>query len=181
MIVKQKKLLNNKGFSFIEILTYIFITTTLLVVIGSLVFNNFNAQKQLKSSNIIQHNMRFITHFISNRIHNVESIEDVNPAPEQILFYTSSTTRFSLGVESDNLTYRETEDLGGGFPEQSTANPIILNSNDTRVSNLVLTPMSDNYGKINQGVNINFDLTIGDITDTYGYVEQNLNTFISIR
>lgn len=165
----------------IEILVYLFITSMLLLVISSLVTNSFNVKRRLKVSDLVQHDTRFILNFVSNRIHNVDNIEDANPALEQVLFYSSTSTRFSLTVESDNLVYRETHDLGEGFPEQSTADPIILNTNLTRISDLVLTPISDNYGNDNQGINLNLILTIGQPEDIYGYKQQNLNTFISVR
>ncbi len=172
---------NTKGFTLIEILIYLFITAMLLLAIASLIVNTFNARKQLKASDLLNHNAIFINNYLSNRIHNVDLIDDVSPDPEQIIFYTSTSTRFSIAVENDDFVYRETEYTEGGFPEQSSADPIILNSAEVKASSFVLTAMADNYGTGNKGVNISFTLTIGMATYPYSYIGRDFNTFISIR
>jgi hypothetical protein len=142
---------------------------------------NFNARRQLRSANLVNHDARFIVNYLTNRIHNVEVIDDIRPDTYQILFYSSATTRFSLSVESGNFVYRETEDTGSGFPEQSTVNPVILNSSDLIASDLILTPITDNHGNTNQGVILNFTLTTKNDEGAHGHVQQNFNTFITIR
>ena len=172
---------NKDGFTLIEIIIYLFITAMLLTTISGLVMSNFNARKQLRSANLVNHDARFIINYLTNRIHNVEMIDDVRPDTYQILFYSSDTIRFSLSIESGNLVYRETEDAGSGFPEQSTVNPVILNSSNLIVSDLILTPIADNQGNTNQGVILNFTITTNNTEGSHGYVQQNFNTFITIR
>ena len=175
-----KSVLKNKiqGFTLIEILIYLFITAMLLVTLSGLVYNNFNARKQLIASNLINHDARFVLNYLSNRIHNVVVIDDIRPDTYQIFFYPSETDRFSLSVEADDLVYREVEDVGSGFPEQNTATPMVLNSSRAVVSNFILTPVDDSQSNSNQGVIIEFDITT---KGAYGPITQSFETFITIR
>jgi hypothetical protein len=108
-------------------------------------------------------------------------MDDVSPAPEVLHFYQMPDARFSLAVEGDDLVYRETEDEGSGFPSQSTADPVVINTSDVIISGFVLTPISDAQATPLQGVKIEFTITIGALTDPYGYLQKDFNTFISIR
>jgi len=181
MIEKIKQYRQQKGFTLVETLVYIFITIMILMVVSSLVMNVLNVRKKIRSSNEVQNNARFILNFVINNIHNVDVIDDVSPAIEQLHFYKLPDIRFSLSVESGNLVYRETQDVGIGFPDQSTATPVILNTNQVTVSNFTLTPITDSEGNINAGAKIDFVLTTGETVDIYGYSQQLFSTFISIR
>lgn len=169
------------GFTMIETLIYLFILSMLMLLISSLVMGVFNAKKQLQASNSVHNNARFIVNFLSNKIHNVDLIVDANPAVEQLHFYIMPDTRFSVAIESGDLIFREVEDTGAGFPDQSTAEPVALNNSRVRVSNLVLTPIVDSQGNQNQGVAIDFIITAGSASDIYGYLQKDFSTFISIR
>jgi len=175
------KIKNQNGFTFIETLTYLFIFSMLILIICGLVLSIFNARKQLQASNLVYQNARFIVNFLSNRIHNVDYIDDVSPAVETLLFYQLPDKRFSIKLDSNNLVYQETQDTGSGFPEQSTADPVNLNNNKIQVNNLVLTPISDSQGNVNQGVKIDFTLSVGGAGDTFGHIERTFSTFISVR
>lgn len=182
MLDKILKLKNNqRGFTFIEIITYLFITTILLLIISSMVMSIFNARKQLQASHAIHHNARFIINFLSNRIHNVDLITDVSPSSEDFHFYQLPSIRFSIDVEGDDLIYRKVDDTGSGFPDQSTAMPITLNSAPVTVSNLNIVSVSDAFGNENRGVNIAFVLTVGSPGDVHGYLQRSFSTFLSIR
>ena len=172
---------NGSGFTLVETLVYIFITAILLIVISGLVMNVLNIRKKIRASNEVQNSARYMINFISSHIHNVDLIDDVSPDPDNLHFYKMPDTRFSLILESGNLVYRETEDTGSGFPDQSTATPIILNTNQITVDTFSLTPIEDSEGNANQGTLINFILTTGSIDDLHGYSSQIFNTFISIR
>ncbi len=169
------------GFTLIETLVYIAIMTMMFVIIFSLVMTIFNTRKQLRASHRVNDNARFVVNFLTNRIHNVSSITDVNPASEQLHFYESATERFSLDLEGDDLVYRYTEDVGSGFPAQSTADPVLLNNNYIDVSAFDLTPISDAYANPNQGALITFTISTGNAGDPYGYLQKTFTTFISIR
>ncbi len=152
-MIKFKQKLNKSGFSLIETLVYIFITAMLLAVISNLLMANFNIRRQLKASNLLYNDARFIIGQLNNRVHSMTDI-----------------TNFSLQVENNNLIYRE------------TAQPdLTLNSSQIKVSNLVLTPVNDSLGNTNRGVLINFNLSTGDQSDIYGYLNKNFETFISLR
>ena len=175
------KIKNQKGFTMIETITYLFITAMLLLIISSMLMSIFNARKQLQASHAIHHNARFIINFLSNRIHNVDLISDVSPAPEVFHFYQMPDIRFSLDLEGDDLIYRQVQDMGSGFPEQSTANGMALNADRVLVSNLNISAISDAHGNINKGVNIDFILTVGSPGDIHGYLQKSFSTFLSIR
>lgn len=178
----KNKLLNNKsGFTFIEILTYLFITVMLMAIVASMVMSIFNARKQLQASHAIHHNARFIINFLSNRIHNVDLIDDVSPAVEHFHFYELPGIRFSIDVEGDDLVYRQVEDTGSGFPDQSTAVPLSLNSDIVSVSDLTITSISDAHGNLDKGIKIDFILTVGTAGDIHGYLQKSFSTFLSIR
>jgi len=177
----MSKIKNNQGFTLVEIIVYIIITIMLMTAVGSLVINTFNARRQLQASEAIQHNARFIMNFMSNRIHNVSIIDDVSPAAEQILFYTSTSTRFSFTVENGNLLYREGKDTGSGFPPQASSTPLQVNSLDVAVDNLVLSATDDNFGNTNQAVSISFTLTTGNPANSYSYRREVFTTLVSIR
>ncbi|MBT6691662.1 hypothetical protein HOB10_05015 [Candidatus Parcubacteria bacterium] len=181
-MIKKISITNNgKGFTLIETLVYIFVTSMILMVISSLVMNVLNVRKKIKASNEVQNNARFVMNFINNNIHNVDTIINVSPDPDQLHFYKATTTRFSLHLELGNLVYRETEDVGAGFPDQSTATPIILNTNTVVASNFVLSPTLDSSGSFIAGTEINFVLTSGNILNLHGYSQQSFDTFMSIR
>jgi competence protein ComGC len=175
------KIKKQEGFTLIEVITYLFITTTLLIIISSMLMTIFNARKQIQAGHDMNHNARFIINFLSNRIHNVDLITDVSPEPEDLNFYQLPDIRFGIDVEGDDLVYRQVQDIGAGFPYQSTASPMILNSERVAVSNLVLSSISDAHGNSNKGVKIDFILTVGSPGDTYGYLQKTFSTFLSIR
>jgi len=169
------------GFTFIETITYLFIMSMLLLIISSMLMSIFNARKQLQASHAVQHNARFVINFLSNRIHNVDLITDVSPASEAWHFYQMPDIRFSIDVEGDDLIYRQVQDIGSGFPDQSTANPLALNSNKVVVSNLNIYSISDAHGNLNKGIKIDFVLTVGAPGNNYGYLQKSFSTFLSIR
>lgn len=184
MIVKnkiQKNKKNEQGFTLIEIVTYLFITVVLMIIIGSMVKHIFDARKQLQASNTINYNARFIINFLSNRIHNVDLISDVSPEPEEFHFYELPDIRFSIDTEDGNFIYREVQDTGAGFPDQSTATPLRLNSNVVDVSALDIVSISDAHGNPDKGIKIDFVLTVGSPGDVYGYLQKSFSTFLSIR
>lgn len=171
----------NKGFSLVESLVYITITSMLLTLIASLVVNIVNSRKTLEASNALHQNARLIINFLNNQIHNVDLIDDVSPDPALLHFYQLPDTRFSLILDNGNLVYQETHDPGTGFPDQGSADPIVLNLNAITVSDLILTPVADGQGNLNQGVDLSFTLTIGNPGNQFGYLQKTFNTFISLR
>lgn len=182
MIKKILKLKQRQdGFTFIEIITYLFITAILLLIISSMIMSIFNARRQLQASHAIHHNARFIINFLSNRIHNIDLITDVSPASEGFHFYQFPDARFSIDIEGKDLIYRRVQDTGSGFPDQSTAIPMALNTEPVTVSNLSITSVSDAFGNQNKGVNIEFDLAVGYPGEIHGYLERSFSTFLSIR
>jgi len=180
-MIIPNKIKNQEGFTLIEIITYLFITAMLLLVISSMLMSIFNARKQLQASHAIHHNARFIINFLSNRIHNVDLINDVSPAVENFHFYQLPDIRFSIAVEGDDLIYRQVQDIGAGFPNQSTAIPMALNSDRIAVSNLNILSVVDAHGNENKGVKIDFILTVGSPGDIHGYLQKEFSTFLSIR
>lgn len=177
-----KFLKNNKqGFSMIETMAYLFITGMLLLLIVNLVINIFNARRQFKASELVDRNARYVMNFILNKVHNVDLIDEAGSAPADIYFYDLPERRFNFSLEDGNLVYREVEDLGTGFPEQSTAIPQNLNTSNIVVSDLNIVSLEDNFGRANQGVEFSFTLTVGNINDPEGYIQENFSTFFSIR
>ncbi|MCB9802643.1 prepilin-type N-terminal cleavage/methylation domain-containing protein [Candidatus Nomurabacteria bacterium] len=174
MILKRKN--NQKAFSLIETLVYIFITAMLLTTISSLIMANFNIRKKLKTSDLVYNDARFIMNQVSNKIHSVNVFDDVRPDSEQIIFYSEAGEDFVFVVEDNNLIYREIPNVGGG---QALEN--VLNSERVEVNNFILTPVSDWQGNLNKGILINFNLSIGAPEDVYNYLNQDFETFISIR
>lgn len=178
---KLKFIKASKGFTLMETMMYLLIMGMLLLVIASLVANIFNARRQMQASDFVHTDARFIVNFLNNRIHNVDIITDVAPAVEQFHFYQLPDTRFSLQLEDEDLVYRQTLDIGGGFSEQATADPIILNNDRVKVSDFNLTSVSDSQGRANQGVMVDFTLTVSQPDDNFGYFQKSFNTFFSIR
>lgn len=172
---------NNRGFSLIETLLYLLIMGLLLLVIASVAVNVFNTRRQFKAADLVQSNGRFIVNLLNNRIHNIDLIDDVSPAPETFHFYEFPDKRLSLKLDNENLVFQEAIDAGSGFPEQASVEPVILNNDSVRVSDLVLTAISDNDGNSNQGVIVNFVLTVGYPEDYFGYYQETFNTFFSLR
>lgn len=177
-ITNQK---NTRGFTLMEVVVYIFITSILLIIVGSLVFNVISLRKHLNASNTVHSDARFIMNYLSNYIHNVDLIDDVSPATEQLHFYQLPEYRFSIEILGDDLVYRQTEDTGGGFPDQSSATAIPLNSDEVVVSDLIMDVYDDNEGNSNMGISISFVLTIGNPDDQYSYMQKTFSTFLSLR
>lgn len=178
----MKNLAKNKGgFTLLETVMYLSIATILMITISVLVLSIFNARRYFIAINNVNYNARFIIHYLTNRMHNVDQVVDVSPAIEKFHFYQIPSTRFSIEVSGGDLVYREGQDTGTGFPEQSSLEPIILNNPNITVSNLSLIGTSDYLGVVNQGMQINFTLTSGAASDQSGYYEKDFSTFISIR
>jgi len=180
-VLKKKTKTSQGGFTLIEILTYVFIMSMLLLILSSMMLNVFNTRKILITSHKIHDNARFVVNFLNNRIHNVDIIDEVSPAPEGLHFYQLPDTRFSVSLEGDDLVFRETYDTGTGFPDQSSAQAVSLNSGSVRVDSFTLTPVSDAQGNADQGVIISFTLSTGRSSDSYGYLQKSFETFISLR
>jgi competence protein ComGC len=172
---------NKKGFTLVETLVYLFITSMLLLMIANLVINIFNSKRMFKSEEVVARNARYIMSFMLNKLHNVGTIDDLGGGSQNIMFYVPPGRRFNLAIENENFVYRETQDTGSGYPDQSTATPHLLNSDNVQVSDITLTPMNDNYGQTNQGIILQFTLTYGVPGNQYGYVQRTYNTFLSIR
>lgn len=167
---------NQKAFSLIETIVYIFITVMLLLNISSLVLTNFNIRRQLKTADLVYNDARFIISQLNNKLHAVNVLEDLRPDPEQLLFYCDNSPDFVLIINDGNLILREVEGNTGPLPIE-----YILNSDQVAVSNLVLTPIADDQGNLNKGVLINFTLTTGVSENTYNYLTEDFQTFISLR
>lgn len=178
-IFKNKKI-SSDGFTFIETMVYVFVMTIIIMTISSLFLSAFNARKQSVASYLIYNDARFIANYLNNRVHNVGLIQDAS-LPSEYLFYNMSSARFDLILDGTNLLYRETLDEGSGFPEQSTAEAITLNSRSVRVESFDLTAVSDSDGNPNQGIKIDFLLATGQPEDTHAYKEKAFSFFISLR
>lgn len=182
MNILVKKLKSQQGgFTLVETLTYLFILSMLILIISTMMLNIFNVRKMMISSHRVHDNARFIVNYLNNRIHNVDIIDDVSPEPEILHFYQLPDVRFSFSNESSDLVFRQVEDEGSGFPNQSTGEAIILNSSNVNLDNLILTPVDDYLGNQNQGVRISFVLSTGSPGDDFGYVQKTFTTFISLR
>ena len=164
-----------------EIVIYLFIAATLMVVISSLVLSVFNTRKYFIAINDVNHDARFIVHYLTNRLHNVDTIVDASPDPEEFHFYQLPDIRFSIEIVGDDLAYREAQDTGSGFPEQSSVEPILLNDPNIAVSNLSLVSVDDYQNIENQGIQINFTLTTGSPSSEFSHYQKDFSTFISIR
>ncbi len=169
------------GFTLVETLVYLFITSMLLLMISNLVINIFNTKRLFKSEEVVARNARYIMSFMLNKLHNVSTIEDLGGGAQNIMFYVLPDRRFNIGIEGEDFVYRETIDSGSGYPSQSTATPYLLNSDNVKVSDITLTPMNDNYGQSSQGVILSFTLTHGVPEDDYSYTQRSYSTFLSIR
>ena len=167
---------DQQAFSLVEILVYIFITAMLLVSISSLLLANFNIRKQLKTSDLVYNNARFIINKLNNEIHNVTVFDDLRPNSEQILFYPNTGNSFAFEVENNNLIYKEIEEAGG-----ESSLEYILNSEQVEVQEIIFTPIDDWQTNENKGVFINFTLSTGHPDDVYKYLSENFQTFIAIR
>lgn len=175
------KIKNNKGFTLVEILVYIFITSMLLLVVSNSIINIFNSKSLFKSEELVSRNARYIMAFMLNKLHNVERVENLGTGSENILFYVLPDKRFNLAIESDDFVYRETIDSGSGYPEQSSAAPFVLNSESVKVTDISVTPMNNNYDVSNAGVLLSFTLTHGTPQNKYNYTQRTYSTFLSFR
>jgi competence protein ComGC len=183
MIINKLKIkyFNQKGFTMVETLAYLFITSMLLLLISSLIINIFNARRQFKASESVDRNARYIMNFVLNKVHNVDLIDKLSEESNDIYFYDLPERRFNFSLEAGNLIYREVEDTGSGFPDQSTALPQNLNTSEVVLSDLNLISLENNLGLQNQGVSLSFVLTVGTSSDRYGFAQENFSTFFSIR
>ncbi|KKP91053.1 MAG: hypothetical protein UR94_C0019G0004 [Parcubacteria group bacterium GW2011_GWA2_36_10] len=166
---------NQQAFSLIEALVYVFITTMLLTTISSLVLANFNIRKQLKTSDLVFNDARFIMSQLANKIHTAASFVDLRPDPKQIIFDAKLGNNFIFILEDNDLFYQEI--LAEG---QDPVGEDIFNSAQVQVSDFILTPVLNTQTN-HQGVLINFTLSIGAVEDIYGYLREDFQTFITIR
>lgn len=175
------KKINQQGFTMVETLAYLFITSMLLLLIVSLIVNIFNARRQFRATESVDSNARYIMNFVLNKIHNADLIDKTGPTPADIYFYDLPERRFNFSLENGNLVFRMVEDIGSGFPAQNTAIAQNLNVGGTIISDLELITLDDNLGRSNKGVQLNFVLSFGTSSDRYGFAEENFSTFFSIR
>ena len=171
---------NKQGFTFIETMVYVFVMTIIIMTISNLVLNILNARKQAFASYRVYNDARFIANFFNNRLHNVDSIEN-NFLESQYFFYNLNNERFDIFLDEENLVFRQTEYDGQVFPEQSSGQSLLLNSQGTRVEDLVLTSTSDSQGNAHQGIKIDFVLTTGQPSDNFGYKSKSFSIYIALR
>ena len=180
MKILGNKKLKTEGFTFVESMVYVFVMTVILMTVSNLFMTSFNARKHSVASYSIYNDARFIVNFLNNRVHNVSLIQD-EALPAEYLFYNLPDTRFDLVVEDNNLLYRETIDEGSGFPDQSSVEPIVLNSRSVRVESFDLTSVFDSEGNPNKGIKIDMVLATGSVNDSFGYKQESFSFFISLR
>lgn len=172
---------NNSGFTLMELVIYIFVSSILLVIISSLVMGIFTTRRKVIAEQLLYNDARFVVNFLNNRIHNVDLIDDVSPAAEEFHFYELPNKRFSLELLDGDLIYREVEDTGSGFPDQSTASPIVLNSKDVDVKGFVMVSYDDNDGNPNRAIRFNIVMSAGDVSRPVTYKEEMFGLFFSLR
>lgn len=172
---------NKKGFTLIETVVYLFITSILLIVISSLIFNIFNTRRNINNSNIVHSDARYIMNFLYNNMHNIDLIDEVASSTEKYHFYKLPDKRFSLEVLDGDLVYRLSQDTGSGFPPQASSTPVKLNTDKVTVRSFVMNTYDDNDGNENRAATFSVVLSAGNSATGQGYVEKLFTTFISLR
>ena len=159
------------GFTLVEILVYLVITATLLVIITSTVLNIIIARQQARSHDTIQQSARFMVTFLSDRLHQVRTIEDISPDPALYKFYTVSTTDwFRLTNTAGDLVYQE-----------QTGGPQTLNNDNVSLANFQMTPTKASSTAPYNGLVLDWTLETGSPVNPYGYASYSYHTFLGIR
>jgi type II secretory pathway pseudopilin PulG len=135
------------GFSLIEVLTYVVISSLLLAVTFNLLRVMFQINGQLRVAHEAQQNVRLLDNVFMNSAHNTVRIEDLRPSTVGVLFYISDEKRFSLVPSGNRITYFEEE-----FDQLTNtwlpvgAGPIPITTSRAVVSDWVVTPIKMGSG-----------------------------------
>lgn len=173
---------NRQGFTLVEVLVYVVIASILLGVIMNVQMSVFRVSRQLRVAHEVQQNVRFLTNIVSNRLHNVVSIEDIRPQPEVVRFYPDNEHRWSLRVTDGKLelldqVYNQPTgswvDVNGGYQT--------LTTNKAVISNWSIIPVKNGAGTTYTSAQISFTLTIGSVSEPFGYYQGNYQLIAGAR
>ncbi|MFH0873315.1 MAG: prepilin-type N-terminal cleavage/methylation domain-containing protein [Candidatus Komeilibacteria bacterium] len=173
---------SSKGFTLVETLVYIVIASILLGTIMNVQMSVFRVSKQLRVAHEVQQNVRFLTNIISNRLHNVTSIEDIRPASEVVRFYPDTEHRWLLRSSDGHLelldqVYNQGTsswvDVAGGYQAVTTDKAVI--------SNWSIIPVKNAVGSKYTSAQISFTLTIGSAQEPFGYYQGNYQMIAGAR
>ena len=172
----------HQGFTLIETLVYIVIASLLLGVIMSVQTSVFRVSRQLRVAHEVQQNVRFLTNVITNRLHNVVTIEDIRPLPEVARFYPDTEHRWMLRQSNNRLelldqVYNQGNnswvDAAGGYQALTTDKVVI--------SNWSIIPVKRSAGSQYASAQITFTLTMGSPAELFGYYQGNYQMIVGAR
>ncbi len=171
-----------KGFSLIEVITYIFISSIVLVVLFNLMNSMFHINTQLRVAHEAQQNVRLLDNVFMNSAHNTVSITDLRPDPVGVLFYTSAEKRFSLVPSNGRITYfEEAFDQASNSWLPVGSGPIPVTTRRATISDWTVAPIMVTGSPDWRAVQITYTLTMGDTTNPYEYFQAHYQMIISLR
>ncbi len=127
--------MNKKGFTLIEFLIYITLTTVALVLITSMVMGLFWSKTKLTTAEEVGQNARFVLERVSASMRNAEGIG--LPEPEQ----SGGTLSLAYGDSAKNPTVFSLSD-GNLMIQEGTGDQAQLNSEHVRMTHLEFTNVS---------------------------------------
>ncbi len=170
------------GFSLIEVLTYVVISTLMLVVLFNLLNSMFSINAQLRVAHEAQQNVRLLDNVFMNSAHNTIRITDLRPDPVGVLFYTTEEKRFSLVPSANRIMYfEEAFDQASGTWLPVGTGPIPVTTSRAVISDWDVTPIKATIGSNWRAVQIGYTLTLGGSDNLYQYYQAHYQMIISLR
>mgnify|MGYP001571389013 CR=1 FL=1 len=164
---------SRQGFSFIEILIYLFISSLLLALLSTMIWNTLRANRTYKAEEAIIQNAQFIMNFSAQQIRPVYSIADIRPDPATARFYTSSSTAQWFTIVKDNNNLMQT------FSSSSPSTQ--LNSASVAVTEFILTPIFDDLASSTvEGVRLRLRLSSTNASESVPLLEKTFETYVGI-
>lgn len=173
---------SSRGFSLIEVLAYVTISSLLLAVTFNLLQAMFQINGQLRVAHEAQQNVRLLDNVFMNSAHNTTKIVDLRPDPVGVLFYISDEKRFSLVPSNNRIMYFEEEYdqvTNAWLPVGAGAIPVTTSK--AVVSDWTVTPIKTESSGDWRAVSIAYTLTLGDPSNAYQYYQAHYQMIISLR
>ncbi len=158
-------IINNKGFTFIELILYIAIVTIMLMAIVPFGWDAITSGAKSKVQQEVYSQGRFISERIKYEIRNATAINSPTSGTSASVLNLNSAPTTIIDLNSGKI--RISQDGGSSYNN--------LNSNDTNITGLTFTSYTSSDNKTK---NISFEFTI---TSTYSGPRQEYNESITMR
>lgn len=144
-----------KGFTFVEVILYIAILTIVLGAIVPFAWNAIGLGVKSNTEQEVYTAARYLSERLKYEIRNADGIDASSDFDTNLVSDASKELSLSQVGSSSSTVFSVSD--GRVFVSQGGGDPVVLQSNDTKVTDLTFTDYSSDDGKTK---NIGFTLTV---------------------